>query len=65
MSHRPCQDFAFSLLTYRHVMASSFYWIPDCINKGVSASCALSWALFLLFVLSNYNVLVFIFILSF
>lgn len=37
-----------------------FYGIPECANKQVSDFCASSWALFLLFILSNSNVLVFV-----
>lgn len=44
-----------------YVMASGlvFLWIPEYASQRVSDSCAFSWAFFLLFVLSNSNMLAF------
>lgn len=39
---------------------SAYIWLPECENEQVSVSCALSWALFFLFVLFYSNVLGFI-----
>lgn len=58
--HRASRDLPTSFLYILRLSVSCFYGISECENEWVSDSCAFSWKVFLLLVLLNSSVMVFI-----